>query len=138
MPETVQLVELPKVLRKLDAIVSDEDTRVILADVGGLARTNLINRMPSDWNRPRQVSLLVTKSEAVLDMPRYTYVFFERGSQYPRTDGGKRQHQRRRNAGQILRIQPRRYLRKTKAYIRRQLVKSVMDLKTRVEKAWSA
>lgn len=86
-----------------------------------------------------------SRYSAVIRAARFPYVFFERGSQYPvarqlgPASTGVRKHRVRRGiSNSALRIKPRRFLSKTRAYIRRELAGAVEKATREIEKDWAA
>lgn len=133
---TVEVLGLPQIAKKLDQVVELTDARAIVQEVGQFTQRTLLGMMPTSWHRPRQISLMTTQDEAVISLPRIPYVFLERGSAYPKATGEKRPHRKRRAAGQILRIKPRRYIRRTKAKTARELRRFALERGRQIERAF--
>lgn len=133
-------VGLPKLLAKLDANLNiGAESAKLLGSVGGQGQSYLLGLMPGDWKRPRNVSLRTSEKYAALSMPRYPYLFFERGSS--KSGAGGRPHRRkteRQFKNSAYRIRPRRYLRRTKGFMSKQLKAQLLEMKTAVEREWKA
>lgn len=145
MPETVRVrwIGMPKLLKKLDAELQiGPQSQQLLDRVGNDGKGYLLDLMPGDWDRPRAARLQVTENSARLSIPRYPYIFFERGSAYP--SAGRVRRRRTQSAFTALgragglRIRPRRYLRRTGGRIRRQLIQEIETLKSGIVREWTA
>lgn len=134
----VKLVGLPQIAKKLDTIVSLTDARAIVHEVGALGQETLRGFMPTDWNRPRQISLQETLNSARITLPRDPYIFFERGSSPNRAGRAHRTKTERQFKEQGYRIRPRRYIRRTNAIIRKAMRRLALERGQAVQKAWSA
>lgn len=143
MPGTslVKIIGLQPLAKKLDGVVEITAARTMVQDVGNLGKTTLVGLMPSNWERPRQVNLATTENSARIEMPRYPYVFFERGSQRHSGGAASRAHRTKTSAqfkqGNYF-IKPRRYLARTRAIIRKALKQAVIDRAAKIQQMWSS
>lgn len=136
----IRWIGLPKLYAKLDVQLNiGPETERVLQSVGGLARANLVGLMPGDWQRPRQVDLQVTQNAARMSMPRFPYVFFERGSAAAGSPGRshRRKSERQFKSGGY-RIRPRRYLRRTKGFAAKELRAHLLEMKRNTEQVWAS
>jgi len=134
----VSVVGLNKILEKLDAKkLTGPSEAQLFHDAATEGRDflagKLSERFPATSNHVIAES---TPAQGKISAPRYPYVFFERGSQYPRAG---RLHRRRTGVkNSALRIRPRRFLSQTRSKIRRDLTKHIIRMKAEIERVWSA
>lgn len=154
MPQTsvLQIQNLEKTVNKMDAEkMAQPVERFVMRDVSDQGAESLGQLLAANFPVTQssvhtQVTLSAKQNVvAAIRAQRHPYVFFERGSQYPVArqlapgGGGIRRHRTRRGIlNSALRIQPRRYLSKTRAFIRRILPGAIDKAASQIEEDWAA
>jgi hypothetical protein len=137
----LQTQGLAKLLKKLDAkTLTAPAEKIVVADLAqsgaSYLKTTLAPRFP---NTSGTVHVNLAPGKASIQAQRHPYVFFERGSVYPRAAGEPRAHRRRANVKQgELRIKALRFLSKTRGQIRKNLPAAITKAASEIEKVWAA
>jgi hypothetical protein len=140
---SLQTQGLEKLLKKLDAkAMTAPAEKIVIADLAqsgaSYLRTSLASRFPVTAGTVR---VNLQPARATIQAQRHPYVFFERGSVYPRDAQGQkdRLHRRRANVKQgALRIKALRFLAKTRADVRKNLPGALDKAAKQIEKDWAA
>lgn len=139
----LQTQGLAKLLKKLDAkTLTAPAQKIVVEDLAqsgaSYLRTALAPKFPTTAG---SVHVNVKPESAAILATRHPYVFFERGSVYPRTAQGQqdRAHRRRANVKQSgLRIKARRFLAKTRGQVRKNLPTAIEKASKEIERVWAA
>lgn len=140
---SLQTQGLAKLIKKLDPkTLTAPAEKIVVADLAqsgaSYLRTSLAPKFPVTAGTVH-VNLKPTSAAILAD--RHPYVFFERGSVYPRSKQGQadRKHRRRANVKQgELRIKARRFLAKTRANVRKNLPAAIDKAAKEIERVWAA
>lgn len=143
----LQVIGLPRVLKKLDEQISTKfEEKHVLGELGQQGAGELRSLLqPTFPKTSASVATTLSPERATINANRYPYVFFERGSQYPvarqlgPASSGTRRHRRRTGiSNAALRIQPRRFLSRTRRGLIRKLPAAIERARQAREKAWAA
>ncbi len=138
---TVTVVGVEKLAKKLnfDQLIKPAQA-ILFHDEAEAGKAFLAGKLNANFpNTAGETAATSDPAFGKITAPRYPYIFFERGSAYPRAAGTTRSHRRRTGVKTgDLRIKPRRFLSQTRALIRRDLKVQILKMKAAIEKAWTA